>query len=241
MFDLEIASDVARLTIDRPDARNSIPAAGWAGLAETAERAAAESRVLLLTGSGSAFCAGADLNDFAAMDGDLAAATAFRVAMRDGLDRLRRLPIPTVALVEGACFGAGVALAMACDLCVVGPAAAFAITPAKIGVSYPQEDVGRLVARVGPGQAARLLLSGGTIDSPEALRIGLADLEAAELKPLLEAMIANDSESLAALKRGIRLAEEGRASDPKQDAVFDAMLSSPRLAERLRARRRRLA
>lgn len=242
MFDLALDDGVARLTLDRPDARNAIPASGWETLAQSAERAVADgARLLVVAGSGSAFCAGADLNDFAGMAGDAEAAAAFRTAMRDSLIRLRQLPIPTIALVEGACFGAGVALAMACDLRLAGPAASFAITPAKMGISYPQEDVGRLVALVGPGQASRLLLTGAPIDSIEALRIGLADMPAEALPETMAALLANSAESLETLKRGMLLAEQGEASDAGQDAAFASLLSSPGLAERLRARRARLA
>ena len=143
--------------------------------------------------------------------------------------------MPTVAHVEGPCYGAGVALAMACDLRVAGPGARFAITPAKIAVSYPQEDVHRLVALVGPGQAARLLFTAASIDGAEALRIGLAELDALDES----AILANDASSLAELKRSIRLASEGVRSDDEQDRRFDALLGGEALARRLEALRRK--
>ena len=103
MFDLRIANNVARLTLNRPQARNAIPAASWAKLGDTAEAAVrGGARLLLVQGAGEAFCAGADLGDFAAMQSDAGAAARFRLAMRDGLDRLGALPIPTAALIEGA-------------------------------------------------------------------------------------------------------------------------------------------
>ena len=90
---------VARLTLDRPEARNAIPAAGWAELGSGSARSlSATSRLLVVTGAGGAFCAGADLNDFAAMRGDEAAVARFRVEMRAALDALRLLAIPTVAV-----------------------------------------------------------------------------------------------------------------------------------------------
>jgi enoyl-CoA hydratase/carnithine racemase len=161
--------------------------------------------------------------------------------MRLGLDSVRDLPIATVALVEGPCFGAGVALAMACDLRVAGPGARFAITPAKFGISYPQEDVARLVALVGPGQASRLLLAAGTIDASEAARIGLVELECADagaaVDALAAAICANSAESVAVLKRAIRLAAAGVGRDEEQDRRFDAMFGSAELRERLAALR----
>jgi enoyl-CoA hydratase/carnithine racemase len=173
------------------------------------------------------------------MQSDPEAAAQFRVAMREGIERIAALPIPTVALIGGACFGAGVALAMACDLRLVAPQALFAITPAKFGISFPQEDIARLVGLVGPGQAARLLLAAQPIDSAEALRIGLAEGRAEELEGFVEALTANSAASLKVLKRGLRLAGAGIGADPGQDRAFDELLASEELADRLARIRRR--
>ena len=245
MFALAFDGPAARLTLNRPEARNAIPVAGWIELgARAAEAADKGARLLILEGAGSAFCAGADLGGFASLHGDTQAAARFREAMRVGIDGLAALPIPTIAAIDGPCFGAGVALAMACDLRIAGPAASFAITPAKYGISYPQEDVARLVALVGRGQAARLLLGAGTIDSAEAARIGLVEVHGPDgLEPVLCEIVAaltrNSSASLAALKRGIGLAAAGVASDPGQDRSFDALMAGDELARRLSELRRR--
>jgi enoyl-CoA hydratase/carnithine racemase len=244
MFDLAHDGDIARLALNRPEARNAIPASGWAVLEEVlgaAENPGA--RVLIVRGTGTAFCAGADLDDFAAMHDDAEARTRFRTAMRSALERLAALAIPTIAAVEGACFGAGVALAMACDMRVAGPGASFAITPAKFGISYPQEDVARLTALVGPGQAARLLLSAGTIDAAEAARIGLVEIIGesahAEAETLARAIAAGSAASHRTLKRGVGLAARAIAGDDAQDGTFDDLLGSDEFAERLAAVRRR--
>ena len=245
MFELVLADRVARLALARPEARNAVPADGWVRLADAAEEAAAAgARLLFLSGRGGAFCAGADLGGFAAFRDDPAARAAFRTAMRDAFGRIANLPIPVVALIEGPCFGAGVALAMACDLRIAAPSARFAITPAKFGISYPQEDIARLVALVGPGQASRLLLSAAPIDAAEAVRIGLVEQIAeagvdTAAAALAETMLANSADSLAALKRGVGLAAAGVASDAEQDRGFEAMLGADALAERLARLRER--
>src|SRR3546814_13844241 len=115
MFYLSVPAAIARLVLDRPKALNAIPVAGWQDLASAADEAVrADARILIVSGvQDGAFCAGADISDFDAFQADPEARTAFRKAMRHGLDTLRALPIPTIALVEGACFGAGVALAIA--------------------------------------------------------------------------------------------------------------------------------
>jgi enoyl-CoA hydratase/carnithine racemase len=242
MFELTFDGAVARLRLDRPEARNAIPTTGWAELAQRSEDSVAlGARLLILSGTREAFCAGADLADFPALADDPAAATAFRTAMRDGLDRLRELPIATIAAIEGPCYGAGVALALACDLRVAGECARFAVTPAELGISYPQEDVARLVALVGPGQASRLLLGAGSIGAAEAARIGLVEIASADLGTAIDALagaiVANSADSIAALKAGIRLAVGGAAGDEEQDRRFDALFGSDGFRERLEALR----
>ncbi|HYI39828.1 MAG TPA: enoyl-CoA hydratase/isomerase family protein [Allosphingosinicella sp.] len=244
MFLLTSEGQVARLHLDRPEARNAIPVQGWALLAHRCgEAVRSGARLLVVTGTKEAFCAGADLEDFPAFAADPKAASGFRRMMRTGLDALRDLPIATIAAIEGPCYGAGVALAMACDMRVAGEGARFAITPAKFGISYPQEDVARLVALVGPGQASRLLLAAETIDSVEAARIGLVELAAAEagaaVDQLAGTILANSGESVAVLKRAIRLANEGADRDDGQDGRFDTLFGSPDFRARLAALRPR--
>ena len=232
MFRLIHDGEVARLTLDRSAARNAIPAAGWEELA--ALLGGVEGRLLVVAGAGGAFCAGADLADFPALRDDQGARARFRQAMRRALDTLAALPVPTIARIDGPCYGAGVALAMACDLRVATAAARFAITPAKLGISYPQEDVHRLVALVGPGQAARLLFTAASIGAEEAARIGLVELIGDETA-VVDAILANDGESLKVLKRAIGL---GR-TDRDQDARFDILFGNDALARRLEALRRK--
>lgn len=240
MLDLQRTGAVARLTLDRPEARNAVPPNGWVPIAELAERAVGEgARLLILAGGASAFCAGADLGGFADLRDDDTARAGFREAMREAFHRVATLPIPTVAWIEGPCFGAGVALAMACDLRIAEPSARFGITPAKLGISYPQQDVHRLVSLVGRGQATRLLFTAATIDAAEALRIGLVEavMEASEQPDWIESILANSDASLAALKRGIRLAAAGVAQDAEQDSTFDTLIGGHELLQRLAARR----
>jgi enoyl-CoA hydratase/carnithine racemase len=244
MFELAINGGRARLTLNRPQARNAIPLDGWGQLAAAVEEAEASGAALLiLAGTGGSFCAGADILDFKGFKGDTEAVARFRSAMRLGLERLAGCRIPTIAAIDGPCYGAGVALAIACDIRLAGSAAVFAITPAKFGISYPQADIHRLVNLIGPSQAARLLFTASAIDASEAERIGLVEQSCedsgAEAEMLANAIGQNSSDSLATLKRGIRLAAEGVASDETQDARFVALLASDALADRLEERRGR--
>jgi enoyl-CoA hydratase/carnithine racemase len=243
MVNLEIHEQVATLQLCRPEVRNAISVVGWAEIARSVEQAvAAGARLLVLRGeTGGAFSAGADLRDFGRFAENADARAEFRRAMRIGIDGVANAPIATIAVIEGACFGAGTALAMACDIRFADADAQFAITPAKFGIGYPQEDVHRLVSLVGPGQAARLLISAKSIDGREAERIGLVErcfdtgLEEA-LSIMALAITANDGDSVRMLKQGIRLAVAGVRHDEEQDRSFDAMLGSEVLARRLPAR-----
>lgn len=240
MIDLDMDGPVARLVLNRPEARNALPVGGWEALAERIALAGSSgAHMLVLSGASGAFCAGADLVEFDALRADQAARPRFRLAMRGAIDALRALPIATVARIHGPCFGAGVALAMGCDMRIAAPDARFAITPAKMGIGYPQEDVARLVSLVGPGWAARLLFSGEAIDAARAERIGLVEAVASEeeFEGLVRSVLACDPASIAMLKRGIGLALAGAAEDVEQDRRFDSLFGSDVLAERLSQRR----
>ena len=244
MIRLTHDGSLARITLDRAEARNAVPLAAWDQLAEAVTAAeGANARAILVSGAGGAFCAGADLTEFDAIREDPARRSTFRLAMRRGIDALAASPMPVVALIQGACFGAGVALAMAADIRIADARARFAITPAKIGIGYPQEDIARLVALTGPGAAARLLFTGAEIDGGEALRIGLVNGlgGADEMERLVAQILACDPASHAMLKRGIGLATPGITSDAEQDRLFDDLLGSPALAAALSRRRNKAA
>ncbi|MBO9711791.1 enoyl-CoA hydratase-related protein [Sphingomonas sp.] len=233
---------IATLTLDRPEARNALPVAGWRRLSElAAEVAGSDARVVLLRSEVPLiFSAGADITEFASFAGDPGAATRFRLAMRAGIEAVAALPMPVIAVIDGGCFGAGVALALACDLRVAGEGAQFAATPAKLGIGYPREDVARLSAQIGKGNAARMLYSGEILDVGDAHRIGLAELHWEEAEGLARAfadrIAANAPGAVRLLKRTL--------ADPlaaEHDADFDAAFLGKEFAEGLaafRARRR---
>jgi len=241
MFTYEIRDRTAVIALSRPEARNAVPVAGWALLAEhvnAAERAGA--RVLILRSDvAGTFCGGADIAEFAGF-ADPARQSELRLAMAHGLGALRNAPFPTFAAIDGGCFGGGVALAIACDMRIASVSARFGVPPARLGITYPQADIARLTALVGPGQAARLFLIGDQIAGDEALRIGLVEMvdeRPAERAAALAERIAlgNAPTSLRLLKRSIALAEAGKASDAGMDAAFDAAFGSQDLAEGLAA------
>lgn len=220
MFIIDSIDRVARISLDRPQSRNAIAMTLWrelsAAIAQVAESGA---RVVIVRSMApNIFCSGADIGDLETLGADPAARGRFRTEMAAAFDALAALPVATIAAIDGGCYGAGVALALACDIRIAGNKASFGITPAKVGIVYPGGDVARLKALVGPGQAARLLTSGMTIEADEALAIRLVEERAtladeAALK-LAGAIAVNSRSSVAGLKRIL-------AGDPQADGLFE--------------------
>lgn len=221
MFILDSIGRVARISLDRPQARNAVAIDQWEALtAMVGEVAASDARALVIrSGAPNIFSSGADLGDLEGLGADPALRTRFRIEMARAFDAIAALPIATIAAVDGGCYGAGVALALACDVRIAGDKAAFAITPAKVGIVYPAGDVGRLKALVGPGQAARMLMTGMTLSADEALTIRLVEERAAladdAALALGDVIAANARSSIAGLKRII-------AGDVEADRLFEA-------------------
>jgi enoyl-CoA hydratase/carnithine racemase len=168
---------VGVLTIDRPEKRNAMTAAMWAALPGVLDGLARDPavRVLVVTGAGPSFCAGADIADLLSGPDPEDPMADVR---RDNLAAqaaLRDFPKPTVALIRGHCIGGGVELAVACDLRFTDPTGVFGVTPAKVGVVYTPSSTKALIDLVGPARTKYLLFSGELLDAPTALRIGLVD------------------------------------------------------------------
>jgi enoyl-CoA hydratase len=158
---------VALLTIDRHERRNALDTEHCLALHEAVTKAADEARVIVITGSGSAFCAGADLSD--------AYTPAFRSALRALLELLGDVTVPVIAAVNGPALGAGTQLAIAADLRIVAPAARFGIPAGRLGLAVDHWTVRRLAHLVGGGTARLVLLAGEEVDAEEALQRGLAE------------------------------------------------------------------
>ena len=158
---------VALVTIDRPERRNALDADhGAALLAAITEAGSGDARAVVLTGAGGHFCAGADVS--AVPD------EGFLATLHQVLATLVALPVPVVAAVQGVALGAGMQLAVACDLRVAAPDSRFGVPAAKLGLMLDHGSVQRLALLAGHGPARAMLLAAEEIDGATALRLGLA-------------------------------------------------------------------
>jgi enoyl-CoA hydratase/carnithine racemase len=180
-------------------------------------------RVVVLTGSGAAFCAGFDITRIDSPGGSNPGAEA---GISERLcSSVRELRVPVVAKVNGVASGTGCDLAVSCDLRIVSATARFAMPPVKLGVLYETGGMARLVQTIGPAFAKELLLSGEAVDAERAFAIGLVNrVCAAEqldevTETLVATLVANAPLSVAASKLAVNLladggpiSEDGRAS-----------------------------
>jgi enoyl-CoA hydratase/carnithine racemase len=167
----EQRGQVGLATIDRQERRNALNAEMCAELRGHLEQSR-DLRAVVITGAGTAFCAGADLVTRFAAHGD-ATTDTFRPAFEEVLDAIVAHPSPVVAAINGPAIGAGMQLAVACDLRVAALGARLAIPGGKLGIHLSARNIWRLAHLVGQGPARDFLLAGRTVDAEEALHVGL--------------------------------------------------------------------
>lgn len=201
----EVANGVARITINRPDARNALSQEVMTGLLDAFERARHDAavRALVLTGAGDkAFCAGGDLGGRALKSDDsegqaLRAMQGFvdrhhdRRTFADLFRRMNALGKPIVARVRGHCLAGGFGLALGCDLVVASDDSSFGTPEVKRGL-MPMMIMATIFRNVGRKKGMELLLTGDRITAAEAERLGLINyaVPAAELDAKVDALVA---------------------------------------------------
>jgi enoyl-CoA hydratase/carnithine racemase len=174
----DLRDGVAVLTLNRPDAMNSLTAEMKVALRTALERAAGDDtvRAVLLTGAGRAFCAGQDLREHAA---SLDAGQGLAGTVADHYNPIVRaitsMPKPIVAVVNGVAAGAGASLAFACDLIIASERASFATAFIKIGLAPDSGMSWTLQRLVGRAKAAELLLLAEPVPAAQALELGLVN------------------------------------------------------------------
>jgi enoyl-CoA hydratase len=219
------------LRLTNPARRNAIDGRSRAELAEAVAAIAAdrEARVLVVTGDGPSFCAGADL------------VALFGAAPQQSIDEIRNdvmrvydsflkildLPIPTIAAVKGAAIGAGLNLALCCDVRLAAPDASFGAVFSRIGL-HPGGGCTYFLTRIlGAQGALRILLDGDSLDAKAAVRHGIVseivDVPEAAGLAMAARWAGLDPDLARAIKRSVRLAESaGFAATVEHEAWAQA-------------------
>ena len=169
MIGIERVGDVITIELRRAERRNALNTELVDATREAVESAAADDvRAIVLTGQGTVFCAGADLS------GDVFAAhfPEKAIALNKAIDAV---PVPVIAALNGPAIGAGVQLAMVCDLRVVAPEAYFQFPIARYGLALDNWSIRRLSSLAGYGRARGMLLAAEKLDAQTALMTGMAN------------------------------------------------------------------
>ncbi len=203
-----VVNGVAWIRLNRPERMNALDTDLRRALLDAVKRAERdpETKVVVVTGEGRAFCAGADVQEFADRVGTLAEVRQDYEAL---LTRLRVMPKPTIAALNGVAAGIGVSVALACDLRYAVPEARLVEAFVNIGLTVDGGASWILPRLIGVGRALELLYTGRPLPADEAERLGVvnrvvpADRLEPEVRELAERLAAGPTRSLAAIKRSV--------------------------------------
>jgi enoyl-CoA hydratase len=215
MIRFETRGLVGLATIDRQERRNALSGELCDELRAHLE-AHHDLRAIVITGAGSAFCAGADLvTRFEPTESaSEAPVDSFRPSFELVLDAIVDHPAPVIAAINGPAMGAGMQLAVACDLRVAVPGARMAIPGGKLGVHLSARNIWRLALLAGQGTARDLLLAGHTLDAEDAFRLGivqrLADDAVQAAFALADEIAASAPLTVQGHKRALNLVAEAQ-------------------------------
>jgi enoyl-CoA hydratase/carnithine racemase len=192
----EVTDRVAVVTIDRPDKRNAMSMEVFDGLLAAGGQAAQDAEsddgvgAVLVRGAGGVFSAGIDLATFGEQlggDVDEGERDAFIAHLQDAFTVFEDIDVPTVAAIEGYCFGAGIQLAAACHVRLVAPDAQISVMETRWGLVPDLGGCHRLPRLVGLGRATELALTARRISGQEAVAMGLCDQVLSDDEPQEEA------------------------------------------------------
>lgn len=177
-FDFTVTDGVGTVTFTRPDKLNALTFAVYADLRDLlAELGASEHvKVLVITGQGDGFCSGGDVTEIIGQLQSMDSADLLTFTRMTGavIQRMRELPIPIIAAVNGVAAGAGAVIALAADLRVVARSAKLAFLFTRVGLAGADMGAAYLLPRlIGLAKASELLILGDSVDAERADRIGL--------------------------------------------------------------------
>jgi enoyl-CoA hydratase len=209
MVELQRDGGVARIFLNRPQKVNALDSTLLEALAAAFEKVDDSVHVVVLGGHGTAFCAGADVNELASLNEESARSFITRVHL--ACDAVRKVPVPVVARLHGVVIGAGLELAAACDLRIAARGTRFAMPEVRLGI--PSVVEAALLPRlVGTGRAAWLVLTGEQIAAEQAEAWGLVETVADDLdhavSQVVNSLLAGDRAALRVQKELLHLWQE---------------------------------
>jgi enoyl-CoA hydratase/carnithine racemase len=220
---------VATVMLNRPGKRNAMSLAMWRRLGEIfADLGDREDvRVVILSGAGGHFCAGADISEFSTVRADAQSGRIYEAVNEASTLALRDCRKPTIAALSGYGMGGGCALALACDLRVGDATTRMGIPAARLGIVYGELDCALLYRQVGLANAKRVLYSGRSFEAKDCAAMGLLDIVAADTAldgahALAAEMADNAPLSLAGSKLVLEALAAGAAGD--RHAEISAMI-----------------
>jgi enoyl-CoA hydratase/carnithine racemase len=243
-LDLRIDGPVATLTLNRPGSRNALNTAMWRAIPELAARAAGDPavRVVVICGAEGDFASGADISEFPRVFADRNAALAYGSLIETATAALADLEKPVIARIDGYCIGAGLAIALACDLRIAARDARLGAPPARLGLIYSLSDTRRLVDAVGASAARAMLFTGALLPADDAFRLGLIDEThdpgdlAAAVTAKARAMAALSSHSIRRAKALVSMISRGeRGETDETRGWFAEAATGPDFVEGLAA------
>ena len=227
---------LARVTFNRPEARNALTWEMYDGLVDACERVGRDDRIraFVIRGAGGAFAAGTDISQFTSFR-TREDAIAYERRLDEVLDRLERLNVATIAQVQGVATGGGCAIALACDLRVCTPDARLGMPIARtLGNCLSAANYARMLEAMGPGLVKDLLFTGRLVDAREAASLGLvtrvAEAEAIDqvVRELADTIAQHAPLTIRATKEALRRIQEARRLRP---GAADDLIESCYLSE----------
>ena len=208
------------LTLNRPEKANALSSPILEGIIEAFEAAKEDQEIkaILITGSGDrVFSGGADLREMEAAEKDPETAEKYFSLWENTVNTMMEFPLPTIALVNGACVAGGLSLALACDIRIATENAFLSYPRVADGHLPGRHNLTRLVHLVGRSQASLVMLCGYRVNAGEAHQWGLVDTvldmrnDIDALDAILEPLIESDRKLLSSAKHLIRNADEEAA------------------------------
>jgi 2-(1,2-epoxy-1,2-dihydrophenyl)acetyl-CoA isomerase len=227
-----VEGGVAVLTMNRPERLNALTRAMLSGLRTHLAALAEDPAVgcVVLTGAGRAFCSGGDVRAQAAAAGKSEQTPEHRAdqlrASMEASRLLHDMPKPTIAMVNGVAAGAGMSLALACDLRIAGESARMTTAFAKVGLSGDYGGTYFLTQLVGPSKARELYLTAELLDASRLLALGLVSRVVPDATLVTETMAlagrfaSGPRVAYRYIKRNMKVAEEGSLADTLDAEAF---------------------